>query len=871
MPSEANNDFAAQVEDLFQRTYELAPEEREAFLLQSCAGNEALHKSVSELLASLSAVEAAPGWNTPAIQLEAEAIQPSSELSRYSLAERIGAGGMGVVYKATRADDAFSKLVAVKIVQAVDPVAVARFQQERQILASLEHPNIARLLDGGSTPEGLPFLVMEFVEGVSIEQYVLKSKPTQRELLELFRKICSAVSYAHAKLIVHRDLKPGNILVTPAGEPKLLDFGVAKVLDGTADHTKTGAGALTPEYASPEQILGAPITTASDIYSLGVLLYELLAGVRMYQATTNAMELAAEICTLDPEPLTARARKHFDPDLERVVQMALRKEPERRYPSVEQFSEDIRRYLEGYPVQARPSTRGYLVSKFVRRNRFAIGAAALLLVTLGGGIAATLHEARLANRRFNDVRKLANSYLFEFYDGIRDVPGTIAVRHAVVKRALEYLDSLNAERGSDVALGNELATAYKRIGDAQGAPGWPNLGDPLGALASYRKALAIREGLRTASPGNRELVADLAENHWAICVMQSHSGAVKDAVEHCRQAVAIMEKLVDGKPGTVKEMDVMANAYVGLGEVLGSPDLQSLGKPKEAVELFTKALAIRQQIKTDDPARLDRRVSVGVTHAKLGAVYQSLNELPAAAEAWRMAIAIDEQLLQEFPANGLYRRETAVYNRSLSLLLIRMNQLEEAEQCGNRSAELFEELAAIDPKNISAQDALAESTYSQGYVQAKLNHNSEAMRLYDLAIARFEQIKTIAPGNVGPGVRPAYQLMADLALKMSNPAKSLEAVRKELEITNALLQKDSSNAVARRFKGVALTQMGHVHQFLAKQNHSPAEWKEARAWYQQALDIWLDLQQKGTLIPAYGKRPDEARKFIAACDSELSK
>ena len=191
------------VEELFQQAWELAPEDRDAFLVHASGGDQQLRKAVSELLASLSAVEAAPGWNTPAIQLEADAIQPSSELSRYSLAERIGAGGMGVVYKATRADDAFSKLVAVKIVQAVDPVAVARFQQERQILASLEHPNIARLLDGGSTPEGLPFLVMEFIEGVTIDQYIAQTKPTQRELLELFRKICSAVSYAHAKLIVH--------------------------------------------------------------------------------------------------------------------------------------------------------------------------------------------------------------------------------------------------------------------------------------------------------------------------------------------------------------------------------------------------------------------------------------------------------------------------------------------------------------------------------------------------------------------------------------------------------------------------------------------------------------------------------------------
>ena len=249
----------------------MAPGARQDFLAKACGADERLREAVGELLHASTEAESNPIWKETAIRHEARFLAAGNDattLERYRLLERIGAGGMGVVYKAVRADDEFSKLVAVKIVQDSDPATAARMRQERQILAGLEHPNIARLLDGGTTADGRPFLVMEFVQGVAIDRYVKERQPAVREILELFRGICQAVSYAHRNLIVHRDLKPGNILVTAEGQPKLLDFGIAKLLDGTAQRTKTGAAAMTPEYASPEQVLGAPITTASDIYSL---------------------------------------------------------------------------------------------------------------------------------------------------------------------------------------------------------------------------------------------------------------------------------------------------------------------------------------------------------------------------------------------------------------------------------------------------------------------------------------------------------------------------------------------------------------------------------------------------------------------------
>ena len=414
----------ARLSALFQAAIDLPTSERAAFLEANCGDDGALRREVESLLAADADEDdfiAAPIATLPPDlvgNLEEECAGQS--FGAYRIIREIGRGGLGTVYLAERADQQFEKQVAIKVVKRgldTDDI-LNRFRAERQILAQLDHPNIARLIDAGSTGEGLPYFVMEYVDGQPIGDFCEARKLSTGERLELFRLVCAAVTYAHRHLVIHRDIKPSNILVTPEGGPKLLDFGIAKVLhadDPSAALTMTGVRVMTPEYASPEQVQGWPISTSTDVYSLGVLLYELLTGRKPYRRTTySAEELSRAVLEQTPErPSTVLRRVSFPTgsrevesrasslrgDLDNIVLMALRKEPERRYRSVGQFSDDIRRHLEGLPVVAHKDTLGYRVTKFVGRNRIAVAAAAVVLLSLLGGMIATAWQAKRATEQ----------------------------------------------------------------------------------------------------------------------------------------------------------------------------------------------------------------------------------------------------------------------------------------------------------------------------------------------------------------------------------------------------------------------------------------------------------------------------------------
>jgi serine/threonine-protein kinase len=408
-----------QIEKILESAMGCDPARRAAFLDAACGSDAELRGEVESLLAfhEDESLTRDSGFADAIRVLETRnaSLSQGSKIGAYRILREIGRGGMGNVYLAARADDAFQKLVAVKIIRRGMDLeeVVQRFRAERQILAMLDHPNIARLLDGGATDDGLPYFVMEFIEGEPIDKYSNGHSLAIEERLQLFQGVCSAVSYAHQNLIVHRDLKPANVLVTKEGVPRLLDFGIAKLLapDATQEKTLTALRALTPEYASPEQVRGEPITTASDIYSLGVLLYWLLTGHRPYHsAMSSPAEVERAICEEEPE------QPSLPRDLSAIVLMALRKDPRRRYVSVDQVSEDIRRYLQNLPVVARPDTRAYRAAKFIRRHKAWVAMAAITFASLTGGIGASLWQTHIARIEQAKTARM-NTFLQEMVSG----------------------------------------------------------------------------------------------------------------------------------------------------------------------------------------------------------------------------------------------------------------------------------------------------------------------------------------------------------------------------------------------------------------------------------------------------------------------
>ena len=452
--------------------------DRAAFVAAACAGDAQLRSEVERLLQS--ADTATDLYEDPLWPAAADLASAFDEVTAaappligmrvgpYRIVRELGRGGMGQVYLAERSDGEFEQRVAVKFVSNLPTTALLqRFRAERRILATLDHPNIARLMDGGATPDGHPYLVMEYVAGVPIDEFCVSSDLTINERLELVRRVCDAVQYAHQHLVIHRDLKPRNILVTADGTPKLLDFGIAKLLDSeltTAESTRTMFRLVTPETASPEQVRGEPITTATDVYALGGLLYRLLTGQTPYevQAPTDAEWIRA-ICEQTPRAPSRRGDSQrdggrrdspsIDRDIDLIVLKALRKEPERRYATVNELSDDLKRYLNGRPIKAGPDDRLYRARKFVGRNRVGLAAAVAVGVALTAGTLATARQAQIAGReraraqgRFDDVRQLANTFMFEVHDAIQTLPGSTPVRRLMITRVLDTSRSLVATR-----------------------------------------------------------------------------------------------------------------------------------------------------------------------------------------------------------------------------------------------------------------------------------------------------------------------------------------------------------------------------------------------------------------------------------------
>jgi serine/threonine protein kinase len=442
------------------------------------------------------------------VGLAASSALPKSDLKGqrcgpYRLLDLIGRGGMGAVYLAERADGEVSQTIAVKLLAAgAGDAHLQRFLQERQILAALSHANIARLLDAGHLDNGQPFLAMEYVEGKPID--VFAAGLSLRQKIALFIKVCAVTGYLHRNLVVHRDLKPSNILVTASGEPKLLDFGISKILDLTTDSTRTSMRMLTPDYASPEQVTGGRVSTATDIYSLGAVLYLLLTDKPPHEFEGHEDESIASVITTRQAVRPSKWAPDLKGDLDFILLKALRKDPQERYETVEQFAADLQAFLESRPVKARSGNTWYRARKFLVRYWVPVTAAALAIASLSAGLIVANRQRAVAERRFTQLRQLARQVIFDIDKDLWSVPGSLNARKKLVSTSTQYLEGLGMEALQDRDLALEVGEAYLQIARIQGVPAWNNLGQYSDAGKNLETANRFIESVLAADPGNRK-------------------------------------------------------------------------------------------------------------------------------------------------------------------------------------------------------------------------------------------------------------------------------------------------------------------------------------------------------------------------------
>jgi non-specific serine/threonine protein kinase/serine/threonine-protein kinase len=757
------------LKDVFAAALREPADRRDAFVDEACSGDASLRREVVELLAAhrlaggpeptAPAAKAAPGDTLP----RGEGFWVGRRVGAYRIEAEIGRGGMGAVFQAVRDDDVFLKKVALKLVRGgvESDLTLDRLRQERQILAQLDHPFIARLLDGGATEEGLPFFVMEYVDGVPIDVYCRTQALGVSARLDLFRRVCSAVQYAHQNLVVHRDIKPGNILVAADGSPKLLDFGIAKLLvprpGMSSGPTVTAFPMMTPEYASPEQLRNEAITTATDVYSLGVLLYELLTGRRPYRLATKSFpEILRAVCEQEPErPSTAVLRddrklhRRLAGDLDTIVLHALSKEPGRRYASVEQLSEDVRRHLAGLPVVARGDTLSYRARKFARRNRAAVVAGGLVVLSLLAGIVATSHQARIARAeraraegRFADVRRLANSFLFDVHDAIAPLPGSTPAREMMVARAAEYLDSLSREARDDVELQRELAVAFQRLGDAQGGAAGANLGDTKGALRSYEKALAIRRGLVARAESEPRDVEMLAQLEFQLGSQHIALGDLALAEEVLASAVGRIEGLEARARGDGDYRGRLAAAYQRLGFVQARR-----GRPAAALVSLRRAVEKSQEYAAAHPGDPVARANLAYIKNELGERLLAAGEAQSALETTREARAIQEALIALSPNDARIKGHLVATRINEGRALRLAGDAPAALRALRRAVGLAQELLAADPRNRWNQIAVFMAERSLGHDLLESGDRPAAVAVLQAAAARAERVVKEDPAN----------------------------------------------------------------------------------------------------------------------------
>ncbi len=714
------------VDPLLEAALDLAQADRPEWLREQRARTPDLAPMLESLLSMQDRIERTGNLDTVPrfgpVPPAPSAFTAGEPVGPFRLLRALGRGGMGEVWLAEQADGRLTRRVALKLPTILEArqLRAERFARERDILALLEHPNIARLYDAGATPQGQPWLAVEYVEGAPLDQWLRERALSRDARAALFRQVLAAVAHAHRHLVVHRDIKPANILVDTAGSAKLLDFGIAKLVgpapdDAALDLTRAGGRAMTLRYAAPEQVAAEPVTTATDIYSLGVVLYEMLAGASPYAAAregrtmNEATLLQEEVALASAIAQDRNASRSLSGDLDAILLKALRRDPAERYATVEQFDDDLRRHLANFPVLARGGTWRYLAGRFARRHRasLAIAGVVLVAVTAGGAMVererrAVLAQKERAERHLASVRSLSNSLMFEVHDQLSNVPGSMKARQTLADSAGRYLERIAPEAGDAPAFRREFAAAWFKLGNIQGQYGFPNLGQPELALANYDRALALLSPPSPATqPESAELYVRVQRYRGQLLHGSDRWDEAIAAFRAGREVAEALARAPRAAPERRIDHAIMIVEDTWRRSIKEGGDMRVLGLEEGLAIVRTVA----GELPPDAPEALRNRLQEDTAWmtSQMGHVLRNRPDPADKRRAVGMfgeALAAREAALQRSPGNVDARRSVAAHHTFLGLTHADLGEYETALGHAAKAADGMEALAAADPVNL---------------------------------------------------------------------------------------------------------------------------------------------------------------------------
>ena len=826
-PTHSKQERWQQAGTLFLDALDQPEEVRAAWLAAACAETPSLHAEVASLLAAFDEADdfLEDFTRGPVAALIEEVSRPEPvegrQVGPYRLVREIAHGGMGAIYLATRGDGQFEQQVALKLVRrGMGTEAVLhRFQQERQILAWLQHDGIARLFGGGVTEDGQPYFVMEFVEGEPITAYCDTHRLSVSERLRLFLAVGEAVRYAHRNLVVHRDLKPSNILVTVDGHVKLLDFGIAKVLSEGHEAlslTQTGARMMTPEYAAPEQVRGQPVTTATDVYSLGVVLYELLTGHRPYRFDRPSLvEVERVVCEHEPERLSTavghveevphrdgttetitprqvsearatqpdRLRRRLRGDLDTIVQKALRKEPERRYSSTDAFLDDIKRHLEGFPIAAKRDAIGYRMRKFAGRHQVGVVASALVLLVLLAGLAGTVWQSRIAAKEARKVEEV-KTFLVSLFE--KSDPATSSGMDVTAREMLdEGAKRIKAELAGQPEVQAEMMSVIGEIYVGL------DLYDEAGPLLD--QALALRRGIH--GPSHPDVAASLDAKASLLAAL----GKRDEAERLCRDALAMRRKLLGPSHPDVAETLTNLALLLYRNSVYNADQAEANG---EVEKLYQEALAILRRHYGEE------HTSIANALNGVGLLYHDQGRYDEAEARFREALDLQRKTL------GPDHLDTATAMNNLALVFYQKGDLVRAES-------LYTQVLDFDIRRLG-ENHLYTATVTNNLAMIAKERGD-----YETAVARFRKVVEIDRLLLGDEHRYVAVATNNLA----------SALMEQGELEEAETLSRSALDLLKKLMGTQHRDTGSAHRVLAMILHEQGDLTDAEDHYRESLRI----------------------------------